>query len=313
MRCYAGRRGIASVIGTMFFVVVFMLALGAMAYESGLQAQTAQVEAQAQALSSRRGEESLGFGGGPGGLMAVNEGPSTLAVEYVVLRFPNGTVYPLATSVSIPTSGMAEVEGMVPSGVCTPGGATCLSKYDQIVQGDPPGSSVGLVTSLGNSFWYTRSPPPGQSLVSWVRADVSTSGKDVYTSTTLAVTLSAGTTYVFTAYLAVEPLTGIESYDFEVHALPQGASLVIACAPLSYPEGGGNQPTNCVGSTGAPVAVQPGFDFGVAPPVFETPGVFGTVKMGATAGVLQLDFACTANCGAVSIKAGSYMTAEPQG
>lgn len=303
-------------IGTVFFMVVFLLAIGAMAYASGLQAQASEAELQAQSMASRHGAETLSFTPRSSGLTATNDGPAAIAVEYVVLRFPNGTVYSIPAGAEVPSGGTASIEALVPDTVCSPGTATCLSEYDQIVSGNPPGSSVGVVTSLGNAFWYTYSAPqpqPGGAVTSWARADASTSGKDRYTSTTLAVTLAANTAYTFEAYTAIEPAFGTEKYNFEVHSLPSGAALIIACAPMSYPEGGGNQPTDCVTSTGTPIAAANNLGFGVPPPVFQTPGIFGMVRMGGTGGTLQIDFACVANCGAVTIKAGSYLTVVPAG
>lgn len=303
-------------IGTVFFVAVFLLALGSMAYQSGLQAQASQAELQAQSTASRRGAEALTFGAGSSGLVALNSGPETTALRYVILRFPNGTVYALASSGEIPSGGTASVKGLLPSGVCTPGAATCLSKYNQIVNGNPPGSSVGVVTSLGNAFWYTYlpvQPLPGAPLAAWVRGDVSTSGTNAYASTTLAVTLAANTTYAFAAYTAIEPTFGVEYYNFQIDPLTGGASLVMACTPMSYPQGGGNQPTRCVTSPGTPIAPPGTLGFGVAPPVFQTPGLFGIVKVGGAGGTFQIDFACTANCGAVTIKAGSYLLVQPVG
>jgi len=78
---------------------------------------------------------------------------------------------------------------------------------------------------------------------------------------------------------------------------------------MSYPEGGGNQPTNCVTATGTPVVAYGSLGFGVSPPVFQTPGIFGLVSVGGTGGTLQIDFACIANCGGVSMNAGSFMLA----
>ncbi|MDG6909871.1 MAG: hypothetical protein JRN08_05840 [Nitrososphaerota archaeon] len=309
------RRGVASIIGTVFFVVVFMLAMGSLAYASGMQAQASQAAQQAQSAVAMRGAESLAFSPGPG-LPAANDGPATVEVAFVVLRFPNGTVYPLPASGAIPSGGTFPVAQLVPSGVCAPGTATCISKFDQIVSGRPPGSSVGVVTTLGNAFWYTYSSPQPQGgtyLSSWVASPVVTSGRGVYTSTTLAVTLAANTTYEFYAFTAIEPSFGTESYDFEVHPLPPGASLIIACSPMSYPEGGGNQPTNCVTTAGTPVAVPGTLAFGVLPPVFQTPGMFGMVRTAGAGGTLEIDFACVGNCGGVSIRAGSYMVVLPVG
>ena len=183
-------------IGTVFFVVVFLLAIGSMAYASGLQAQASESELQAQSTASRHGAEVLSFTPLASGLAALNDGPASLAVDYVILRFPNGTVYPVPAAADIPSGGTASVGEMVPAATCSPGTATCLSKYDQIVSGNPPGSSVGVVTSLGNTFWYTYSAPqhqPGAALSAWVRTDVTTSGKNLYGSTTLAESLAAKT------------------------------------------------------------------------------------------------------------------------
>ena len=310
------RKGVASVIGTVFFVVVFLLAIGSLAYASALQAQASAAELQAQSVVARHETEALSLVPEPSGVTALDEGPSAVAVKFVILRFPNGTVYTVPAAAEIPSGGAAPVRELVSDAICSPAGATCLSEYDRVVSGNPPGSTVGVVTSLGNAFWYTYTrpqPPPGAPISAWVRGDVTTFGDGLYVSTTLAVALAPGGTYAFTAYTAVEPTFGIEYYNFEVHALPPGADLIIACTPMSNPQGGGNQPTDCSTMTGAPLAAHNDLGFGVAPPVFQTPGIFGVVKMGGTGGTLQIDFACVANCGAVTIKAGSYLTAVPVG
>ncbi len=141
--------------------------------------------------------------------------------------------------------------------------------------------------------------------------DKTTTGTGNYVSTTLVATLAPNTNYVFYALTAIAPMTGIEKYNFEVHSLPSGAALVIACTPLSYPIGGGsNQATNCVGATGTPIATGNALGFGVTPPAYETPGLFGTVTVGANGGTLEIDFACTNNCGSVTIKAGSFLVVQ---
>jgi hypothetical protein len=332
---------VASIIGTLIFITVFMIALGTMAYESGLHAQSSQAEQQSLQLRLEKGSEGLGFSTLKSGLWATDTGPAGVSLRYIVLRFPNGTVYPMSSSDTIAAAGRINVRSLVPSRVCSPGMATCLSKYQQIVTGNPADSSVGLVTSMGNSFWYTfaanqvgwssltgfpRACPGGESirqlnttltcvaagpLVSAVRRPVTTVGNGTYLSSTLSVILSANTSYVFYAFTAIRPSFGIEKYNFEIHSLPAGASLALACSPMSYPIGGGNQPTNCVSSTGIPIGATNGLGFGVSPPVYATPGVFGMVSMGGTSGALQIDFACTANCGSVSIEAGSFMLVFP--
>jgi hypothetical protein len=336
-----GRRGVASVVGTIFFVVVFMLALGSLAYASGLQAQASQAEQQALQLDLRRGTEGLVFATQVGGLWATDTGTSSVSITYLVLRFPNGSAYSLLAASTVPAGGRVSVQALVPAGLCSPGSATCLSKYNQITRGNPPGASVGLVTSMGNAFWYTyagsqvywsaitafpQACPTGQSvsqlnttltcmpagaLASRVKASVATNGTSDYLSTTLSVHLAANSTYVFYAFTAIEPTIGIEEYNFEVHSLPAGAALVLACAPMASPSGGGNQPTNCVSSTGTPIAQANSLGFGVPPPVYATPGLFGVVSMGTNPGLLQVDFACTAHCGSVSMRAGSFLLVLP--
>lgn len=172
MRLRSGRKGVASVVGTVIFVVVFMLALGTLAFASGMQAQASQAEAQAQGVAAMKAEESVTFAATQGGLEAVNGGPDSVALNHLVLRFPNGTVYALAASAVIPTGGETALLPLVPQGVCTPGTATCVSKYGSIVSGAAAGASVGVVTSLGNAFWYSGSrAQPG-----WSQADFGGSG-----------------------------------------------------------------------------------------------------------------------------------------
>ena len=334
------RHGVASVLGTIFFVLVFMMALGSLAYAWALQQQTAAAQESAVQLASIRGEESLAIAETKTGLIATNRGPTAVSVNHLIFRYPNGSVYPMAATSVIAPGGAEFVQTLVPSGVCLPGTATCGSRYSQIVAGNPPGSSVGLVTGLGNTFWYTHEDsqvqwsaltsfppqcPPGEavnrlnttiactagtSLGAWDKAPVSTGLLGEYESTGLTVVLPANGTYAFYVFTAIEPEWGIEKYDFEVGALSPGAALVVACAPLSYPSGGGNLPTNCVSSAETPIAINGGLSFGVAPPVYETPGIFGVVNSGPAGSVLDIEFACTSNCGSVTIRAGSFMVVQ---
>jgi len=274
------------------------------------------------------------------GLLATNEGPSASLVNHVVLRFPNGTAYALAASDSIPSGGAVYVRSMIPNGMCSPGSATCASKYAHIVAGNPAGSSVGILTGSGNTFWFTHqesqfswsaltsfpSPCPAgkavsglnttltctsaSSVTSWARVSAATHGTGAYSSTGLSVLLPANGTYAFYVIAATEPAIGIERYNFEVHSLPSGAAVVIACAPLSSALGGGNIPTNCVYSAATPIASNYGFAFGVAPPVYETPGLFGVLTSGPSGSLLGIDFACTFGCGSVSLKPGSFMIVQ---
>lgn len=306
------RKGVASVIGTLLFVVVLVAALGAQAFMSSLQAQSSQISQEAQQLSARRNGEVLSITSPAGGPTVTNVGGESSKVISFVLRYPNGTAFDPGESFVLSSGASTTLGALVPAGTC--GGSTCLSKYNKIVSGAAPaGSMVGIVTSLGNVVWYAPSAyPQADPSGSGERttADQTTSGTNVYISTGLTVSLSANTAYSFFAFTAVTPATGIEKYDFEIHSLPAGATLVIACSPMSYPVGGGNQATNCVSSTGTPVAAVNNLGFGVSPPVYATPGLFGTVVVGGTAGTLQIDFACTASCGSVTVKAGSFIVVQ---
>ena len=330
-------------MGTIFFVLVFMMALGSLAYASGLQQQTAAAQESALQLASQRGAESLALVVTIEGLQATNEGPATALVNHVLLRYLNGTVYPIPAAVSIPSGGSILVQPLVPSVLCSPGTATCASKYSQILAGNSSGGSVGLVTGLGNTFWYARQngevdwgslvrfPPrcptgeaviqvnttlscaPGGSITSWDRTRISTGRAGEYSPSGLAVSLPANGTFAFYAFTVIEPSIGVEHYNFEVHPLPDSASLVIVCAPMSDPEGGGSLPTNCVDTAGTPIAAQDSLSFGVAPPVYATPGLFGVVLSGPGGVTLQIDFACTSNCGSITLMAGSFMVAQALG
>jgi len=310
MKLGAGRRGVASVLGTIFFVLVFMLAMGALAYASGLQAQVSQADLAAEQVSNMRGAESLALVGNASAIDAVNSGPSSVSINHVILRFPNGTVYPLAAAAVVPTGGAVSLMSLIPAGPCSPGSATCASKFDQILAGDPSGSAVGVVTSLGNSFWYTHSAAEsgGGALTAVVTSSVTTTGTKNYGPTGLTVPLSGNTEYVFYVFASISPTVGTEQYNFEVHSLPTGATLLTACSTYGYPTDTGSY-VRCVSSAGKPIGN--GFTFGTLPPIYESPGIFGTLDMGSTPGSLEIDIACTNNCGSVTLNAGSFMVVQP--
>jgi hypothetical protein len=173
---YGLRRGIASVIGTIFFVLVIMAALGAQAYMWSLQAQSTQVAQQAQSVAAGKADELLLYSAPSLGLTVSDSGPTTTKVIAMVLKFENGSVYSLSSasspsfvSATFPQGTNALVQSLVPTSTSpckdqnNVGTATCLSKYNSIVNNVVGGRSVGLVTSLGNAFWYV----PSTSLVQW--------------------------------------------------------------------------------------------------------------------------------------------------
>jgi len=179
------RRGIASVIGTIFFVLVLMGAIGALAYMSSVQAQASQAAQQAQLIADRKGQESLQFTVGSSGLTLSNAGAATSEVVAMLLSYPNGTVYnlnsgstPAFAAVALPANANALVGPMVPSGTCSPGTSTCVSRYNAI-SANPSAGNIGLVTSLGNTYWSnptSTSLPNSCSGVGTLSMQVSPSG-----------------------------------------------------------------------------------------------------------------------------------------
>jgi hypothetical protein len=142
---------VASVVGTILFVIVLVAALGAQEYMSSLQAESSQVAQQAQQLLDRHGSESLVYSSPAAGLTVTNRGGVSINLVDVVLKFADGTVYTFQGDTSLPSGASVLVASLIPEGNC--GEATCVQRYDSIVSGGAPGSMVGLVTSLGNTFW----------------------------------------------------------------------------------------------------------------------------------------------------------------
>jgi hypothetical protein len=182
------RRGVAAVVGMLFLVFVFMIAIGAQLYVASVESQGAQSAAQAQLIVSQKSDEGLGFSSSGGTLTATDTGPSGERLVGMILKFENGTSYlldgassPQFSSTTLQPAGGVSVQQMVPTGVCTPGTATCLSKFNSIVTGQAvAGRGVGLLSSLGNTFWYVPS------------AAEENSGGSYYVTTSAQSTASAG-------------------------------------------------------------------------------------------------------------------------
>ena len=146
------RKGVASVIGTMLFVLVLMAGLGAVAYVYSLQGQSSQAAQQTQQLLNLKGRESLTYQALGGGVLAVaNAGSSASTIRYVILRFANGSVYQFTPNLLIGRGSLLSIPSLIPSQNC--GLSTCLSKYYTILASTNAGNSVGVVTALGNVFW----------------------------------------------------------------------------------------------------------------------------------------------------------------
>ncbi|MDG6918610.1 MAG: hypothetical protein JRN62_04140 [Nitrososphaerota archaeon] len=146
------RRGIASVLGGLIFLIIMMGALVALAYQSSLQEQTAQVNEQDQMLIYAKGQEAIAFvASGDGTLNILNAGQASSKVVDMLLVTGAGTIYTLGESVTIPSQGIVPVPGMIPSRNC--GTQTCLAAYDSILASTSAQVGVAIITSLGNAFW----------------------------------------------------------------------------------------------------------------------------------------------------------------
>ena len=162
------RVAIASVVGLLFMALIFLIAIGAQVYISNAQGAASAAQAQAQQRVILKGQELLSYGGNPYLLEVTNSGPVTATAVAMLLKFENGTVYDLNATSSppfppavLPSGGGITVEGLVPRGTCTPEGTSCLAEYQAIVDARVPGRAVGIVTSLGNTFWYVPSAASG--------------------------------------------------------------------------------------------------------------------------------------------------------
>ena len=156
----------ASVVGTMICVAVLMLSIGAQMYVAGLQGRAGEASQQAQQAADLHSEEQLAFASTPSGLSVVNSGLRSSLIIGMYLRYPNGSLYsgPDFTPTTLPASAGFPVGALVPLATCKDqdgaGTATCASRFNEVVAAATPGYSVGLLTSLGNTFWYTPAASP---------------------------------------------------------------------------------------------------------------------------------------------------------
>ncbi len=296
------RRGVASVVGTIIFVIVFMMALGTLAYASGLQSQASTAQERAQQQAAMRSAEALTFSQGAVGLIASDSGPASVYINHLILRFPNGTVYTLTAAASVSVGGSTSVQALVPSGVCTPGTATCLSKYDQIVAGNVPGSAVGTVTSLGNSFWYDPSAGVSQGGQAYVESSTaSTISGTLAPIPGLGFTGSPGGTYIVSAQLGYYQSAGSSNLVYFGVSAPADAKL-LACSDLSTSTNPYRPSCSTVAGTQLP---QPTCYAVASNPVCSY-SLTVMIVFGASGGTLQVEFESN---GAVTayVSQGSYM------
>ncbi len=229
----------------LFMVVVFMLAIGTQVYISGLEAQSYQASQQAQEILGRHAMESLSYTQPAAGLEVTDTGPDSVELVGMVLKFQNGTVYSLGSASSpafvpstIPSSAGVQVGPLVPSGTCEPGKASCASEYESIVDGASSGAAVGLVTSLGNTFWYVPGATgggaggPGAGYYHTASAESTTSSTFVGIPG-LSFSGAAGAYYavqVFVAYWQSSPSSTVIAFAVSVTS---GASFLF-CGGLYW-------------------------------------------------------------------------------
>jgi len=161
------RRGIASIVGTLFFALTFLAAIGSLVYLEGIQTQYNNAVQGSLNLQSQHQRESLAYQPLTNGTLYVqNTGTSSSQIVATILKFANGSIYELTATASVGGSNLFPVASLIPnSSNC--GLSTCLSKYSTILGTTNTGNLVGLVTSLGNVFWYGNSAPsslPNQNL-----------------------------------------------------------------------------------------------------------------------------------------------------
>lgn len=300
-------RGVASVVGTMIFVVVFLLALGAMAYLSGAQAQSTQAQAQAESLAASKGSERLGFVGAGSSLSAQNEGGTSVDINHLILAYPNGTTFALPVSALVPAGGETGVAPLVPEGSCGPEGETCLTRYDAIVGGGSPGSSVGLLTSLGNTFWYYPSQGAGSGeQVRYTPSTLSTNSTAFAGIPGLSFSGAAGAEYVVHIEVGYYQVGGIVNEVYFSASAPSGATF-LECTDVRTMFVG--YQASCTQSPGAPFP-QP-VCYSLYPSCSFQATLF--VAFGSSAGSVQLEF----RSGGIEVTAyvsqGSYMLVSQVG
>ena len=297
----------ASVIGTMIFVVVFLLALGAMAYLSGVQAQSTQAQAEAESVASAKGSERLGFAGGGQSLSAQNEGGTTVDINHLILAYPNGTTFTLAVSASVPPGGGVAVAPLVPEGKCG-GSEACLSIYDSVVGGSPPGSALGLLTSLGNTFWYYPSQDASPAERVLYTTSVSSTSSTSFTDIPgLSFSGAAGTAYLVDVKIGYYQSGGFTDEAFFAASAPPG-STVLACATNFYYSNTW-APPGCSSGPGASFEQSTCYSFYPACSLQAT--LF--VALGPVGGTVQLGFRSGSGEVTAYVAQGSYLVVSQPG
>ncbi len=95
------RRGQASIIGSIFFFVLFAAAMAGVAYYSSSQSQASGAANRALNLMSQKNGEQLMYGALSSGALTIqNTGSSATSLVEVIMKYSNGTVYTASPSAS---------------------------------------------------------------------------------------------------------------------------------------------------------------------------------------------------------------------
>jgi hypothetical protein len=303
------RKGVASVVGTVIFVLVFMLALGAMAYEAGLESQGAQSQLQADAQAAARGGERVEFSGSASALAAVDLGGTGVVFNHLILDYPNGTVYAVATSAALPAGGGEEVASMVPAGACSPGSETCMSRYDAIVSGAAPGSSVGLLTSLGDTFWYYPGSSSGGAPGYYGTGSVESTTSTTYVGVPgLSFDGASGQTYVVQFYVGFWQSGTSSNPGMFALSAPSGTTFMF-CGGTDFSIAGSNAepPSNvCTSQQGASLGETQTYPGSCTSPSLGCEFLGTAFVTFGPAGTFQLEFEGMSS-GAANVMADSYL------
>ncbi|MBI3841062.1 MAG: hypothetical protein HY297_03790 [Thaumarchaeota archaeon] len=294
----------ASVLGMLFLALVFLVAIGTQVYLSGLQAQSNQAGAQAIQRDSQRSREGLAFGGASSGITATDSGPTSETLLAMILKFENGTVYTLNSGSSpafvpatLPSNGRIQVQPLVPAGTCSPGSASCLSKFNSIVNGGGvAGRALGLVTSLGNVFWYLSSSNSwGQGLNFYRTTTLQTTSSTSWVGVTgLSFGGSANAFYAVQIYVSFyQTVAASQGVAFSI-AIPSGTTFLFCGGMVWADPNLANNPAPgnaCTGTPNASLGPTTGYQTTCTNPAAACQFV-GTafVAFGSTAGQFQIQY-----------------------
>ena len=233
------RKGIASIVGTLFFALTFLAAVGTFMYIEGAQTQYNQAVQNAQATVDQRQRESLTYQAFPNGTLGIeNTGTTSSQLVAAILRLANGSVFSFSQASTLGSSGVEPIPALIPMNQNC-GTSSCLSRYDYILGSTNAGDSIGIVTSLGNVFWLkpatavqTGDPSATHQVTFDASGDGSFGSSNVivvdgtgYTASQLPVTLTwfAGTQHSY-AFQTLAEGTGTQVGISSVSGLETAAS-----------------------------------------------------------------------------------------